>query len=151
MISKWLSIIFDSILILRKDCNSPLSFYYFHFWTHSFDKGMNSLILNQLWVKYYYKYYKDRFGIKYSTKVDMLLNKETELNCNVPLAVELILHSFCISLLKRVEVMDIFVISLYCQSVTLMIMLQLSLQDVTCRELVVKEGSHEVEIELGID
>ena len=58
----------------------PQCHYYIHFWTNTLGKGVNPLI-NQLWIKSnQFFFYKNGFGIKEPTKVDMPLNKETKLN-----------------------------------------------------------------------
>ena len=57
---------------------TPSSRYYIHFRKNTFEKGINPLILTA-WdqIKSLLFIYKDGFGIKKPTKVDMLLNTET--------------------------------------------------------------------------
>ena len=49
--------------------------YYIHFWTNIFGKGIEHSYLPAP----SYGFYKDGFGIKYTSKVDMLLNEETKI------------------------------------------------------------------------
>ena len=52
--------------------------YYAYFLTHTFGKGMNSLISSAMgWIELLLFFYKDGFGIIYPMKFNMPLNKET--------------------------------------------------------------------------
>ena len=54
-------------------------YYYVHFQTNTLGKGMNPLILLVMDLILSLLFFcKDGFGIKYPTKFDMPLNKETE-------------------------------------------------------------------------
>ena len=75
------------VMVKAMDCGIVVSEfilrsrYYVHFRTNTFGKGMKPLILPSMgWIIPLLFFYENGFGIKYPTKVDMPLNKETKPN-----------------------------------------------------------------------